>query len=214
MQQGILIAFDGPKGAGKTTLVNGVKENLSMMLKGSGRELWATAQPTKPFPGNKRDPDETLSVNKQIEWFTRDRGDQYGDILCELLEHRAIVLLDRHYLSTVVHQGYLQTGGYRRACAILARQQQLFGKPDLWVLVQAPVKEVCARLAARKEEGQQVTMKVAKQRYDAYRKMAQHLGAPTIKVNNKDGTLEGNVFSISNAIFEMVRSQYPNKREW
>lgn len=191
---GLIIAFEGAKGAGKTSLIGLVKDELTFLLEKawSKRPVVVVKQPTQTYPGGKREPDEKATNVSLTEWLTKDRRIAWNQALAACLNDNAVVLMDRHYLSTVVRQGWCLTGGYRRAQSILARQAQLFGSPDLWVIVRAPVGEICERLAARKEEGQSALRKSVKHRLDGYAKMAKYLKTTAIEVDNKDGNLADN----------------------
>jgi dTMP kinase len=103
---GILIAFDGIDGAGKTTQVLLLKS----ALEGIGETVVVSKEPTDGEWGQKlRDSALTgrMPFDEELEAFIRDRQDHLSRKVIPALEAGSVVILDRYFYSTIAYQGIL-----------------------------------------------------------------------------------------------------------
>lgn len=103
---GILIAFDGIDGAGKTTQVR----RLESALVGIGETVIVSKEPTDGEWGQKlRDSALTgrMPFDEELDAFICDRQDHLKRKIIPALEAGSIVILDRYFYSTIAYQGIL-----------------------------------------------------------------------------------------------------------
>jgi dTMP kinase len=134
---GLLIAFEGADGAGKSTLSRAVFELLiaeELRLVVLTHEPWQKGK----FKRLRKAGEATL------EAYEQDRREHWREVIYPSLECGAIVLTDRYFLSTAVYQASL--GGWTWG-ALVNRQRCMFAEPDLWVICVAAT--AAQRLASR-----------------------------------------------------------------
>lgn len=103
---GILIAFDGIDGAGKTTQVRLLEKALTEI----GETVIVSKEPTDGEWGQKlRDSALAgrLAFDDELEAFINDRQDHLKRKIIPALEAGNIVILDRYFYSTIAYQGIL-----------------------------------------------------------------------------------------------------------
>lgn len=103
---GILIAFDGIDGAGKTTQVMLLKSTLEAI----GETVVVSKEPTDGEWGQKlRDSALTgrMPFDEELDAFIRDRQDHLSRKIIPALEAGSVVILDRYFYSTIAYQGIL-----------------------------------------------------------------------------------------------------------
>lgn len=103
-RRGVLVAFEGIDGAGKTTQV----ARLAEVLRADGHEVVTSKEPTDGPWGRKiRDSAATgrLPLDEELEAFVQDRIEHVGQTILPALEQGKIVLLDRYFYSTIAYQG-------------------------------------------------------------------------------------------------------------
>jgi len=107
MGQGLLVVFEGIDGSGKSTQ----QDMLASWLDMQGIPCATLAQPSGSLAGrvlraaiaaHRRLPSAT-----ELALFVRDRREQARSVIGPLLRRGTVVLLDRHYLSSVAYQGAL-----------------------------------------------------------------------------------------------------------
>lgn len=101
---GILIAFEGIDGAGKTTQV----QLLADALRSAGEEVVSSKEPTNGPWGQKiRASAATgrLPLHEELEAFVQDRIEHVASTIRPNLDAGRIVLLDRYFYSTIAYQG-------------------------------------------------------------------------------------------------------------
>lgn len=101
---GVLIAFEGIDGSGKTTQA----AKLKAWGEGLGLEVVATKEPTAGTWGKRiRDSKFTarMSPQDELDCFVNDRKEHVAALLMPALKRGALVLVDRYYYSTVAYQG-------------------------------------------------------------------------------------------------------------
>jgi dTMP kinase len=101
----VFVTFEGPEGAGKSTVLKRVAESLEA----EGRTVLCTREPGAGSVGKAiRDillHGEALDPKCELFLFLADRSQHVSAIIRPALERGEIVLCDRHADSTVVYQG-------------------------------------------------------------------------------------------------------------
>ena len=144
--RGLLIAFEGLDGAGKTTQLGLLYDHLL----DQGYDVVRLREPTDGLWGQKL---RRLMVQgrgeitpaTELEWFLNDRREHVDERIRPALEGKQIVLLDRYYFSTMAYQGAL---GYD-PLEIQARNEKFAPTPDLLLLLDLPPAVVWHRLNLR-----------------------------------------------------------------
>lgn len=133
-KQGILIAFEGIDGTGKSTQV----ELLARRLREMGLAVVTTREPTDGRYGRriremfmKR---AALPPAEELRLFVEDRREHVARLIAPALAAGKVVLTDRYYFSTVAYQG---AAGHDPA-AVLALNESFAPRPDLILLLEAP----------------------------------------------------------------------------
>jgi dTMP kinase len=107
MSQGLLVVFEGIDGSGKSTQRN----MLAAWLGTQGIPCTPLAQPSGSLAGRMLRAAITahrrLPPATELALFVRDRREQARSVITPLLRQGTVVLLDRHYLSSVAYQGAL-----------------------------------------------------------------------------------------------------------
>jgi len=101
---GILIAFEGIDGAGKTTQV----ELLTQLLVSRGEHVVRSKEPTDGVWGRKIRASATsgrMSLADELNAFIEDRKEHVQNLIRPTLASGGIVILDRYYFSTIAYQG-------------------------------------------------------------------------------------------------------------
>jgi dTMP kinase len=102
----MLITFEGPDGAGKSTAIAAIAEEL----RNTGRRVLTTREPGAGEFGERVRALllEGPHVDSKVELllFLADRANHVQTIIRPALEQGAIVLCDRFIDSTVAYQGY------------------------------------------------------------------------------------------------------------
>ena len=105
MRPGMLIAFEGIDGTGKSTQV----ALLAAHLRECGYDVVETREPTDgPYGRRIRDlyrNRSQVTPEEELELFLRDRRQHVDQCIRPALERGAIVLTDRYYFSTAAYQG-------------------------------------------------------------------------------------------------------------
>ncbi len=143
-RRGMLVAFEGIDGAGKTTQV----QLLAHHQRATGVEVVSTKEPTSGPHGTRLRASATtgrLSPGDELALFEADRREHVAEIIHPALERGAVVLVDRYYFSTAAYQG---ARGFDPE-DILARNETFAPAPDLLVLLDLPVEEALARIRRR-----------------------------------------------------------------
>lgn len=106
LKKGVLIAFEGIDGAGKTTQAMLVREWLS----NNGYDVIIFKEPTKGKWGQKIREivdygRQGISARDELDLFVNDRKEHVKQNIRPALEARKVVLMDRYYFSTIAYQG-------------------------------------------------------------------------------------------------------------
>jgi len=154
MGRGKFITFEGPEGAGKTTLIR----PLSQAFTNNGYEVVVTREPGGTRVGEQlrvmiKNSDEPLSIETELLGFSASRAQLVRQVILPHLERyqdRGIVLCDRFMDSTTAYQGF------GRGCELESIQHLhriAVGScvPDLTLLLDLPVEAGLSRARARNE---------------------------------------------------------------
>jgi len=150
LSQGILVAFKGIDGSGKTTQIYKVADYL--------RERNYTVTVThEPNPGSPysqlikqevhQNRDNTSPEN-ELEWYTKDRAWDLENNILPALERKELVLVDRYYLSSAAYQGGLEAF----TLDYVLEKNSFARRPDLWLILDVPVKLGQTRLQQRSKK--------------------------------------------------------------
>jgi len=105
VKKGLLIAFEGIDGTGKSTQL----ELLAEYLRTKGHDVITTREPTDGPYGMKIRALYTdrgsHSLEEELNLFVEDRRQHVRDLIEPALEQGKIVLTDRYYFSTAAYQG-------------------------------------------------------------------------------------------------------------
>ncbi len=106
LRRGVLVAFEGIDGAGKSTQV----EMLRRHLEGAGYAVVTLQEPTDG-PWGRRIKElsladrPSLSPEEELELFVKDREEDVRTNIQPALEKKCVVLMDRYYFSSMAYQG-------------------------------------------------------------------------------------------------------------
>lgn len=108
LREGVLLAFEGIDGAGKTTQAR----RLEATLREAGYSVLYTREPTAGPTGQQirrliAAGRGTLKPEEELDLFLRDREEHVADAIRPALARHEVVLLDRYYFSTMAYQGAL-----------------------------------------------------------------------------------------------------------
>jgi len=147
-QRGLLLAFEGIDGTGKSTQIN----LLAATLGGMGLPVVITREPTDGVYGrqiralfSRRD---TLSPGDELDLFMADRREHVREVIEPALLAGRIVLTDRYYLSTVAYQG----ANGQDPEAIMTANEIFAPVPDLVLLLSMTPAQGIHRIRALRGE--------------------------------------------------------------
>ena len=191
---GVLIAFDGPNGVGKSTLIDGVKSELL----DHSLSVFITKEPTEtPLGRFVREISESLNGEELACLVAADRYQHLkADIIPELGKDK-IVITDRYVLSSLILQ--CMDGGEDDFVLAVNGKVVL---PDIQISVRASVEAIQARLNERNaltrfERGQRSTDELS---FMGKGEAAlRELGVSILSVDNS-GNLQGNISLIVDEI--------------
>lgn len=140
---GLLIAFDGPNGVGKSTLI----ESVQVALTESGINVWVTKEPTDTQLGKfTRQIAETLGNEGLTCLVSADRYQHLRNEIIPKLVEKQIVLTDRYILSSLI----LQRMDNVDVNFVLATNEKII-LPDIQIVVTASQDVIQARLNEREQ---------------------------------------------------------------
>ena len=146
---GLLVAFEGIDGVGKSTLANNVWKRFN------NRELPCVQdfEPRRESYGAELrkkivDPEYVLDPYEELALFILDRKEHVDEYILPKLHKRNIVLLDRYYYSSMAYQGAggLDPWGIERMHKVFAPE------PDLLVILDLDVDVALARVKMSRGE--------------------------------------------------------------
>lgn len=144
--RGLLLAFEGLDGAGKTTQVG----RLWARLQREGYTVLRLKEPTDGIWGQKirrlaQEGRHTVSPATELEWFLHDRRDDVEHNIQPALARKQIVILDRYYFSTMAYQGALGFDPH----AVRQQNEAFAPAPDLLLLLDITPAAGMQRVAQR-----------------------------------------------------------------
>lgn len=139
MNKGLFITLEGGEGAGKSTLVR----HLAEQMENKGRELVITREPGGSTLGEKvrellLESQEPIDSRSELLLFLAARADHINRIIDPALALGRVVLCDRFTHSTLAYQGYgrgLNLDELKELCRFAAHDL----KPDLTLFLDVPV---------------------------------------------------------------------------
>ncbi|MHA1945429.1 MAG: dTMP kinase [Candidatus Hodarchaeales archaeon] len=147
LSQGILVAFEGIDGSGKSTQIYKVAD----YLRERDYTVTVTHQPNPKSPYARlikqevhQNRDNTLP-EKELEWYTKDRAWDLQHNILPALERKELVLVDRYYLSSAAYQGSLDAF----TLEYVLEKNSFARRPDLWLILDVSVKLGQTRLQQR-----------------------------------------------------------------
>lgn len=148
VHSGLLIAFEGGDGAGKSTQVHA----LAAWLRERGQDVVTTREPGGTSAGTAirgllLDPSTTVSPRAEALLYAADRADHVDSLVLPALRRGAVVITDRFIDSSLAYQGAgreLALDEVRRLSAWATGGLV----PDLTVVLDLPVEVALARAGA------------------------------------------------------------------
>lgn len=140
--RGILIAFEGIDGTGKSTQIG----LLADYLAAKGHRVVMTREPTDGPYGRKIRSlfasRRQLTPDEELALFMEDRRQHVRELLIPALNEGKVILTDRYYLSTAAYQGAAghDPGG------IIAANEEFAPLPDLVILLELTPAESVHRI--------------------------------------------------------------------
>jgi dTMP kinase len=144
LAKGVLIAFEGIDGTGKSTQA----KLLAQWAMAQDLEVIQTREPTTgPWGLKVRNSKLTgrLEPDEELECFLNDRREHVRDVIAPALERGALVIVDRYYYSTVAYQGARGID----PPTLLARNREFAPVPDLVVLMDLDPRQGLERIGTR-----------------------------------------------------------------
>ncbi len=141
---GLLVAFEGIDGAGKTTQAL----RLGNALTADGHHVVSTREPTDgPWGRRIRSSaiHQRMSPEEELGAFVEDRREHVRDVIAPALRRGDVVLVDRYYFSSMAYQGARGLD-----VAAVRRENEAFApRPDVLVLFRADPAVTLARVRKR-----------------------------------------------------------------
>ena len=141
---GLLVAVEGIDGAGKTTLVSRLAEELACF----GVPVTTAKEPTQgPHGQALRNTASTgrLTAADELTLLLADREQHVADVIAPALRSGGIVILDRYFYSNIAYQGAAGLDPQD----VLNRNLAIAPPPDLLLLLDLPVEMGLHRIGAR-----------------------------------------------------------------
>lgn len=147
LKKGILIAFEGIDGAGKSTQARIIKERLEKR----GFEVVLLKEPTESKWGKKikeiSKNAESIDPYEELELFIKDRRSNVKKNILPALKDKKIVIVDRYYISTMAYQG---ARGINRE-TIREMNERFAPEPDIVFILDIHPEESLQRIKRERE---------------------------------------------------------------
>ncbi len=142
-KKGLLIAFEGIDGTGKTTLAQMLKERLEAL----GHSVVMFKEPTNETEAGKKIRasyvEGRASPDIELQWFIEDREWNVTSRILPALAENKIVFLDRYFFSTACYQGVRKNNDWFN---ILELNRKKFPEPDLTIIFDLDVQLAVKRI--------------------------------------------------------------------
>jgi dTMP kinase len=147
---GLLVAFEGVDGAGKTTQATLLQDRLRAM----GFEAILTKEPTDSEYGRRirqiaREGRIGITAEEELDLFLKDRELDVTETIVPVLSRGGIVLMDRYYFSNIAYQGALGLD----PASIQRVNEERFPMPDLTLLFAIDPADSTRRISEGREGG-------------------------------------------------------------
>ena len=140
---GLFIAFDGPNGVDKTTLISEIEKKLEKCK----IQLYKTSEPTKTELGEfVRKISESISKEALACLVAADRFNHIDEVILPQLENNNVILCDRYIASSLVLQ---EIDGVKEKLILDLHDDMIM--PDLYFILVAEPETINKRLSERKE---------------------------------------------------------------
>jgi dTMP kinase len=146
LNHGVLIAFEGIDGSGKTTQT----QKLEALGHWLNLEVVRTKEPTNGQWGSiirNSKFSARLSPDEELDCFLKDRAEHVTNLIRPALDRGALVIVDRYYYSTVAYQGARGIP----AAQLLAKNRAFAPIPDRVFLMDIEPKVGLGRVHTRGE---------------------------------------------------------------
>lgn len=149
LKRGLLIAFEGIDGAGKTTQAN----LLFSHLKNRGFDVILSKEPTESIYGLKirklaQGERAKTSADDEYNYFIEDRKIHVKNLIKPALDSKKIVILDRYYFSTIAYQGALGLDPKK-----IQKENESFSPiPEIVFLIEVPPRVGIRRIQKGRNE--------------------------------------------------------------
>lgn len=147
LRKGILVAFEGIDGAGKTTQAR----LLHDALKEAGVGVTVSKEPTNGKWGSlirESASNGRLSVDDELEYLTKDRKEHVAKLIEPSLRDGKVVILDRYFYSTIAYQG---ARGADKA-VVQSTMLEFAPEPDLVFVLDLPPSLSISRISESRGE--------------------------------------------------------------
>ena len=201
IKKGLFVTFDGPNGVGKTSVFNGVADQLHL----NRFKIVQTKEPTNSSLGRFiLQAEESYSGRTLASLVAADRYFHLDNEVLPALRGGKIVLSDRYIESSLV----LQRLDDVEAEFVWALNSPVY-VPDLSVILTAPPKILEKRLAQRVSLGrfERTTSRAKELQYylEAVKFLSQH-GFNILFLDNGNTPLQKNVNQVTGRIIELTKS--------
>jgi dTMP kinase len=199
MPRGLLIAFEGIDGSGKTTQAR----RLEQRLLERGIDVVLTKEPTDGRHGRRLRESARLgrlAPAEELEAFIADRREHVASLIAPALAAGRVVLVDRYYFSNAAYQGARGLDPQE----ILRRNATFAPRPDLAPLLEIGVDTALVRIEAR---GAGASLFERRQDLERVARSFRELRDPAIR--RLDGEREAGVIheEIATAVDELLRRE-------
>lgn len=149
--RGLLVAFEGVDGCGKTTQANMARQRLESL----GYEALYLREPTSgPFGQKLRElmvaGRDSVTPMQEFELFLKDREQDVRENIRPALDRGAVVCIDRYYISSMAYQGALGLDPE----FIRIENEKIAPPPDLILHFRISVEESVDRIKRSRAGGQ------------------------------------------------------------
>jgi dTMP kinase len=205
LKKGLLIAFEGIDGAGKTKQAQVLKDHLSNF----GYDIVLTKEPTDGLYGRKIKQlchKRELSPAKEYELFVADRKEHVKNVIWPSLKEKKIVIVDRYYFSTMAYQGALGLD----IKAIKKENESFAPVPDIVFLLMVSPGVGLSRI--RKKRNEIPNLFEQEEYLSKVEEIFRHLDESyVVKLDGRE-TIESVSKTIANAVHDIIR-HYSNHQE-
>ena len=147
LSRGVLIAFEGIDGSGKTTQI----QKIAQLLQEQRYPVVVTHEPSHDSKWGQLIHNEVMKHREEVnpetelEWYIKDREWDLTHNILPALNKKYVVLVDRYYLSNAAYQGALNNFSPE----FVLQKNSFARKPDLWIILDVTVELGQARIRQR-----------------------------------------------------------------